>query len=184
MREESGLEFLGAEAEAVALLRSELVDARTGLYSFSVFMQFVELEFYRFEAYHVPFSVILFELAQTDSEPMPVEALTAAALRMKLVLRDVDVIGHAGSTPSDFGILLPGLRPAQSLVTASKALQALTASCLAPGLNKRTLRTSFGVAGLPEDGNEIDSLIRAALQARHDAEGKPLPVSCARGADR
>ncbi|MBZ0185297.1 MAG: hypothetical protein K8F91_03520, partial [Candidatus Obscuribacterales bacterium] len=63
MKDENVLEFLGSEAEAVGLLDNELVDNRTGLYSYSVLLQFVEIEFYRFEAYHVPFSLILFEMS-------------------------------------------------------------------------------------------------------------------------
>lgn len=180
MKDENVLEFLGSEAEAVGLLDNELVDNRTGLYSYSVLLQFVEIEFYRFEAYHVPFSLILFEMSGKDHDTFAVEAITTASVRIGLVLGSRDVLGH-GDDANQYGILVPGLRPTQCLMIASKVFQVLTACSLAAGLNKRSLDLSFGIAGLPDNGNSIVDLLAAARQARRRARGRGLPVFCFQG---
>lgn len=176
--DEETLGFLGSELTQVQSLQNQLLEPETGLYGYSTFLRFLEIEFYRFEAYFIPFTLVLFELKNSTGE-IPQEAISTAALRISLVIRKLDLVGHFDN--NTYGILLPGTRLAEGVLIAGKILKALTASSLAPGMNKHTLKISFGVAGLPDNGNDLKSLVIAAQAARQQALEKNFPVNAFRG---
>lgn len=176
--DEETLGFLGSELTQVQSLQNQLLEPETGLYGYSTFLRFLEIEFYRFEAYFIPFTLVLFELKNSAGE-IPQEAISTAALRISLVIRKLDIVGHFDN--DTYGILLPGTRLAEGVLIAGKILKALTASSLAPGMNKHTLKISFGVAGLPDNGNDLRSLVIAAQAARQQALEKNFPVNAFRG---
>lgn len=176
--DEETLGFLGSELTQVQSLQNQLLEPETGLYGYSTFLRFLEIEFHRFEAYFIPFTLVLFELKNSAGE-IPQEAISTAALRISLVIRKLDIVGHFDN--DTYGILLPGTRLAEGVLIAGKILKALTASSLAPGMNKHTLKISFGVAGLPDNGNDLRSLVIAAQAARQQALEKNFPVNAFRG---
>ncbi len=176
--DEETLGFLGSELAQVQSLQNQLLEPETGLYGYSTFLRFLEIEFYRFEAYFIPFTLVLFEM-KTSTGEIPQEAISTAALRISLVIRKLDLVGHFDN--NTYGILLPGTRLAEGVLIAGKILKALTASSLAPGMNKHTLKISFGVAGLPDNGNDLKSLVIAAQAARQQALEKNFPVNAFRG---
>lgn len=176
--DEETLGFLGAELAQVQSLQNQLLEPETGLYGYSTFLRFLEIEFYRFEAYFIPFTLVLFEVKSATGE-VPPEAISTAALRISLVIRKLDIVGHFDK--DTYTILLPGTRLAEGVLIAGKILKALTASSLAPGMNKHTLKISFGVAGLPDNGNDLKSLVMAAQAARAQALEKNFPVNAFRG---
>jgi|AGTN01.2.fsa_nt_gi FOG: GGDEF domain len=182
--DEETLGFLGSELTQVQSLQNQLLEPETGLYGYSTFLRFLEIEFYRFEAYFIPFTLVLFELKNATGE-VPLEAISTAALRISLVIRKLDIVGHFDSdlkvASNTYGILLPGTRLAEGVLIAGKILKALTASSLSPGMNKHTLKISFGVAGLPDNGNDLKSLVIAAQAARQQALEKNFPVNAFRG---
>ncbi len=173
------LEFLGAEAKGVESLESQLLDPKTGMYSYSVMLEFLEREYYRWESYLIPFSLVLFDMSGPQFEKLPVDAENTAFLRLGLVTQPPDIIGHFAGR--DYAILLPGRRPAEAVVIATKALKTLNACALAKGLHKSTLKFSFGIAGLPDNGFTLDHLYLAAKTAQMQAREKSFPVQPWRG---
>jgi diguanylate cyclase (GGDEF)-like protein len=173
------LGFLGAELAHVRTLEKQLLEPETGLCGSPTFLRFLEIEFYRFEAYFIPFTLVLFEMRTVSGGEIPPEAIATAALRISLVIRKLDIVGHFDA--NTYAILLPGTRLAEGVLIAGKILKALTASSLAPGMNKNTLKISFGVAGLPDNGNDLKSLVVAAQTARQQALEKNFPVNAFRG---
>ncbi|MBX9693153.1 MAG: hypothetical protein K2Z81_12260 [Cyanobacteria bacterium] len=173
------LAFLGAEAKGVETLESQLLDPKTGMYSYSVMLDFLEREYYRWESYLIPFSLVIFDMSGPNFEKLPVDAVTTAFMRLGLVTKPPDIVGHFAGR--DYAILLPGRRPAEAVMIATKALKTLNACALGRGLNKSTLNYSFGIAGLPDNGFTLDHLYLAAKTAQLQAREKPFPVQPWRG---
>lgn len=181
--EEKVLEFLGAEVAGVQLLSDELLDPTTGLYSYSVVLKFLEFEFYRYEAYGVPFSLVLFDMrvenAGESSQQNLIEAVNTLAPRIDLVARRLDVVGQFEA--DSYAMVLPGTRLAEAVLLASKCYKSLIATALARGMNRQSLSFAFGAAGLPDNGDSVHSVIAAAQAAKHYAGTKTFPVFGFRG---
>lgn len=181
--EEKVLAFLGAEVAGVQLLSDELLDPSTGLYGYSVVLKFLEFEFYRFESCGVPFSLVLFDMEPQHKDFHTTDVLTEAvntvAPRLDLVLRKLDIAGHFEG--NSYAIVLPGTRLAEAVLLASKCYKTLTAAALAKGLHRGSLKFAFGAAGLPDNGDSLQSVIAAAQAAKHHAASKKFPVFGFRG---
>ena len=175
--------FLGPEARGVELLLDQLQDPKTGMYSYSLMLQLLEREYYRFEAYQEPFSIVLCEMERLSTsgsrEALPSDILLVTYLRMRLVIGKPDMIGHFAD--DSLLLLLPGKRPAEAVALAGKAMKTVTASALSNELHKRTLRLSFGIAGLPDNGYTLNQLFLAAKAAQLQAREKKFPVQPYRG---
>lgn len=177
------LEFLGEGKQTVQALKYNFIRPDTGIFSFEGLLYFMEYEFYRYDAYSWPLSLILFEVSKkrTDvgfgSEPLPAHVINTAALRIELVKRPLDCLGHF---ENEFGLLLPNTRPSQAAFVANRILDALTNTPLAGDIDRRNLMLSFGVAGLPSDGEDLLSLIDAARSARNEAREGTFPIVLSR----
>jgi hypothetical protein len=158
------LDFLGEAATSVQVLSDQLINLTTGLHSFSVLLKYLEREFYRFDAYGVPLSLIIFEISHPSISPIPLQAVSTAALRIEMIKRPSDIAGHFETR--DFALLLPNTQSPTASLIANKVIQVLRAAPLAPGLDKSTLKFSFGIATLPDDGDDLESLIKSAKAAK------------------
>jgi len=178
------LDFLGEGKQTVQALKYTFIRPDTGILSWEGLLYFMEYEYYRYEAYSWPLSIILFEVSKrrTDmgfgAEPLPPHVINTAALRIELVKRPLDALGHFES--SEFGLLLPNTRPSQAAFVANRILDALTNTPLAGDVDRRNLVLSFGVAGLPSDGEDLLSLIDAARSAKNEAREGTFPIVLSR----
>ena len=182
------LDFLGEGKQTVQALRYNFIRPDTGILSWEAMLYYMEYEYYRYEAYSWPLSFIMFEMNKRRADMgYGVDALlphvvNAAALRIELVKRPLDSLGHFES--NDYGLLLPNTRPSQAAFIANRILDALTTTPLAPDVDRRNLLLSFGVAGLPSDGDDVLSLIEAARTAKNEAREGTFPIVLSRSRKR
>ncbi|HEY9788738.1 MAG TPA: diguanylate cyclase [Candidatus Obscuribacterales bacterium] len=170
--DEDVLEFLGETVSAVKVLSDQLINPGSGLLSFSTLLKFLEHETRRFHACGSPLSLILFDIRSTSGNSVPGQAVTTAALRLEMVIRQCDLLGHFEG--QDIALVLPGTDRTQSVFLANKVLQILTSGPLAPGMGRNALQFAVGIASLPEDGNDLPSLISAVKRSKERARQRAL----------
>ena len=96
------------------------------------------------------------------------EVLAAVATTLRSSLRESDFVGRYGG--EEFLILLPDTGKQQARTVAEKVRAAVEAIVLS-NLELR-VTASLGVATLPDDCGEADSLVRAADRALYAAKGR------------
>ncbi|HNM51345.1 MAG TPA: diguanylate cyclase, partial [Candidatus Obscuribacter sp.] len=179
------LDFLGEGKQIIQNLAYNFVRPDTGIVSFEALLYFLEYEFYRYEAYNWPMSLVAFEMSLRrpgsnigETEPLPPQALATAAMRIGLVKRPLDLLTHF--QVNEYAILMPNTKASQAAFVANRILDALTVTPLAPGIDRANISLSFGVANLPSDGEDVESLLQAAEQARLEAREGNFPIVLAR----
>ncbi len=184
------LDFLGDSKQIIQNLAYNFVRTDTGMMSCEALLYFMEYEFYRYDAYNWPMSLVVFDLMLKrtggsgiiEKDSLPVEALATAATRIGLVKRPLDTLAHFYG--QDFAILMPNTKASQAAFVANRVLDALTVTPLAPGIDKANLSLAFGVANLPSDGEDLESLIQAAVDAHSEAKDGTFPIVLARTGKR
>jgi diguanylate cyclase (GGDEF)-like protein len=96
------------------------------------------------------------------------EVLAAVATTLRSSLRESDFVGRYGG--EEFLILLPDTGKQQARIVAEKVRAAVEAIVLS-NLDLR-VTASLGVASLPDDCGDADSLVRAADRALYAAKGR------------
>jgi diguanylate cyclase (GGDEF)-like protein len=94
--------------------------------------------------------------------------LAAVAASLRSSLRQSDFVGRYGG--EEFLLLLPDTGKQQARVVAEKVRAAIEA--IAPTKLDLRVMASLGVATLPEDCGDADSLLRAADRALYSAKGR------------
>jgi hypothetical protein len=184
------LDFLGESKQIIQNLAYNFVRTDTGVMSCEALLYFMEYEYYRYEAYGFPMSLVVFELMLKrtggsgiiEKDPLPVQALNTAAMRIGLVKRPLDTFAHFYG--QDFAILMPNTKASQAAFVANRVLDSLTVTPLAPGIDKANLSLAFGVANLPSDGEDLESMIQAAVDAHSEAREGTFPIVLARTSKR
>lgn len=183
------LDFLGEGKKIIQNLGQNFVRPDTGIISFEALLYFMEYEFYRYEAYNWPMSLVAFELSMrrpgssiNETEPLPAPALATACMRIGLVKRPLDLLAHF--QVNEYAILMPNTKASQAAFVANRILDALTVTPLAPGIDRAILSINFGVANLPADGEDLESLLQATEQARLEARSGNFPIVLARSSKK
>lgn len=184
------LDFLGESKQIIQNLAYNFVRTDTGVMSCEALLYFMEYEYYRYEAYGFPMSLVVFELMMKrtgssgiiEKDPIPVQALNTAAMRIGLVKRPLDTFAHFYG--QDFAILMPNTKASQAAFVANRVLDSLTVTPLAPGIDRANLSVAFGVANLPSDGEDLESMIQAAVDAHSEAKEGNFPIVLARTSKR
>lgn len=184
------LDFLGDGKQVIQNLALNFQRHETGIYSSEALLYFMEYEYYRFEAYNWPLSLVIFDLYTkrtslsniVEADALPPEALQIAVQRIGLVKRPLDMLTHFQQ--NEFAILMPNTRASQASFVANRILDALTVTPLVPGIDKANLGIAFGVANLPSDGEDIESLLQAAAHAKNEAREGTFPIVLARNSKR
>ena len=182
------LDFLGDGKKEVDKLLESMLREETAVLSYSAFLLYLQHEFYRFEAYGWPLSLILFEMnrkkeydtnqkrgdLQTMFDVLPPSAVQNAAKRIEMVKRPLDILGHYEML--EYALLLPNTRTASAAYVANRILQTLTVTPLIKNLDKKSLKLAFGVANLPADGDTVQQLLAAARKAKDRAVEANFPL--------
>lgn len=182
------LDFLGEGKQVIQALKYNFIRPDTGIFSLEGILYFLEYEFYRFEAYNLPLSLIIMEMSKRKGEgsmqveALPPEIIAQAAMRIDLVKRPLDIIGHFENM--EFALILPNTRPSQAAFIANRILDSVSNTPLANDINKRNLQIAIGVAGLPADGEDIPALIGAARSAKNEALQGTFPIVLSRSLKR
>lgn len=156
---------------------SKLVRPETGLYTYPMFLFFLEQEFHRFERLNVPFSVVLFDMrlrTENGYQPFSGPILNEAVRRLISVRRNLDIIAHFETF--DFATILPHTTTDSAAFFAQRVIELIMSAPLAPGMHPSHIALSFGVAGVPEDCDDPAFLIAAAKEARSKAATSTIPI--------
>lgn len=139
----------------------------SGLYLQMPFLFFMEQEFYRFQCYQVPFSVILMRMAHFKDgsvQPLPSQALKEAIARFDRCRRATDILAHFETF--DMALLLPhtDLRSARGF--SGRLVELMYSAPLVNGMDASELSISMGIGSMPDDGTDLRNILRIARQRR------------------
>lgn len=149
----------------------------TGIISYPAFQYFLEQEFFRFQFYGAPFSVIIFDLwlqGQDKLEALSMQSIAEATRRISSVKRSIDVLAHFEAL--NYALLLPNTETASAAILAHRILEVIYASSLVAGQDPRRVALSFGIAGVPGDCREVGLLLSAAKVAKNVAQKSEFPI--------
>ncbi len=149
----------------------------TGVFSYSAFQYFIEQEYFRFQFYHAPFSVIVFEMwiwTGQKLEALPVQAVAEAARRIDVVKRSIDVLAHFEAL--NYALLLPNTETTSAVVLGYRILEVLRMASLVSGMDPQCLAIAMGIAGIPEDCRDVGLLLSAAKVAKNVAQRSEFPI--------
>jgi GGDEF domain-containing protein len=173
-------DFLGDEKSALDLVSNSLMRPETGILSYPSFLYFVRHEFFRFEVYGWPLTIVLFDISKRSNQIEgsfdlvgPREALVAIQ-RIELLKRPLDLICHFETT--SYALLLPNTVDSSGAFLANRIMQALTAAPLSTSLDRKHLHLAFGVASVPADADSIELLIKSGKAALSKARNGDFPV--------
>lgn len=157
------LEFLGEDGTGTNQLAMQLSDPRTGLASFGAILKFADVEVNRFQEYGNPMSLMVFAASAADENPLPINAVTSLVLRVQALKRRLDVAGHLEGDL--YALVLPNTKAGAAVLLANRLREALTATPLAPGFDKNSLKLSFGIATMPDQCTDLVTLVAQAKTA-------------------
>jgi GGDEF domain-containing protein len=161
---------VGIDEATLQSVTKHLIRPESGIMTFPAFLYFLDQEYLRYEYFNFPFSLIVFSLGNRQgSQNGPVEALQMLAVkramqRISLVKRPIDLIGHYEMF--DYAVLLPNSNVKAAAALAHRIVDVLREAPLTADLDPRSLVFAFGVAGVPEDCQELDKLLQFAKNAR------------------
>ncbi len=148
----------------------------TGLFIYPAFLYFLEEEFFRIYRAKGVMSVLLFEMREVviidgnvRRKALSPDAVADAAIRISSKKRHTDIVAHYEGY--DFGIILPSTKSSGARVFVQKILKALTDLPLA-GTDGKQISFAFGVASIPEDFVNINSMLGAAELAMNYARDR------------
>lgn len=171
------MEVQSLDRSQIQGVMSKLVRPETGLYTYPMFLFFLEQEFHRYERLNVPFSIVLFDMRLRDAtgmQPFSGPLLTEAVRRLISVRRNLDILAHFETF--DFAAILPHTTTDSAAFFAQRVIELIMSTPLAQGLHPSLVSLSFGVAGVPEDCDDPAFLIAAAKEARVRASQSTIPI--------
>ncbi len=146
------LDFLGDSKTIVQAVENRLHRPETNIFTYEALLYFMQYEFFRYEAYNWPLTLVLFNFGKRSNEfaggldLISQQELLLALKRINLVKRPLDILAHFETL--HYALLLPNTSPSSGAYVANRILQTLTAVPLSTGLDKRNLHVSFGIAGI------------------------------------
>lgn len=170
------LESTALDRSAIEGVSRQLMRTDTGMMTFPALQYFLEQEFRRYEICTSPFSLILFEMWMRTGdkiEPLPASAIRDAALRINSVKRSIDILAH--HEVLNYALVLPQTEAASAAMLAHRILEVLQSGPLG-GIRPESLALAFGVAGLPEDCQDIGLLLSAAKASKKAAQRSEFPI--------
>ena len=161
---------LGFDESTLQSITKMLIRQETDILSYPAFLYFLQQEYLRYEYFNFPFSLIVFSLGHRKGGPAgPVEALQMLAVkramqRISLVKRPIDLLGHFETF--DYGLIIPNANAKAAGALANRIVDVLREAPLTADIDPRSMVFGLGVAGVPEDCQELDKLLAQARQAR------------------
>jgi hypothetical protein len=138
--------------------------------SFSLFLYFLELEFYRYERSPIPFSLLSFSIAKDSGrgiEPLNISEVKKLGFCIDDVKRKIDLLGHFQN--ADFGMILPCTDAAGAKVFANRLMEIICKSNILSESPVSRLLFAGGVASFPEDSMKVELLLPATIEAKNKA---------------
>ena len=165
--------------ELKTLQLNAVTDPLTGLYNRRLFSETFEKELNRGRRYGSPLGLVVLDLHRfkevndKHGHPRGDEVLRAAAATLKKALRTSDSAFRIGG--DEFALLLPQTDAEQGLAL-SRRVETVFAEMLRPLQLSVSVSMDHGVATFPQDGEQVDQLIRVAderlYRLKHANHGK------------
>jgi hypothetical protein len=173
----AGLHAVPIDHVAIERVNKMLSRPDTSILSYPSFHYFLEQEFQRFQQYRIPFSIIIFEMwawHNNELKALSPTALQEAVNRINGAKRSLDLFAHFEAL--SYAILLPHTETPAAAVLAHRILEILRARQLGPEANLSQLALAFGVAGIPEDCQDLSILLAAAKASKVVAQKNNYPI--------
>ena len=165
-----------ADQAAVTVNKAQLwemsvTDSLTGLYIRRFFLAKVSEELRRSERYKHPFAIVMVDIDHfknvndTYGHSEGDQVLKAVSNLFKDTIRQVDIVARFGG--EEFVMLLPETDKENALKLAERLREKVAELTFE---QVPCVRISLGVSGYPEDGSEIESLIKKADAALYKAK--------------
>lgn len=161
---------LGIDEGTLQSVSKALIRQETGILTYPAFLYFLQQEYLRYEYFNFPFSIIVFSLGHRKGgatgpvESLQILAVKRAMQRISLVKRPIDMLGHYETF--DYSLILPNSNAKAAAALAHRIVDVLREAPLTADMDPRGMVFAFGVAGVPEDGQELDKLLSVAKGAR------------------
>lgn len=155
------------------------VSEADGLLSSGAFLFMLQQEFHRHERTGSRFALVFFTIAKTNLldghvEPIDNETFAEAARRIVQCKRKLDVVGHFDETTC--AMLLPETDAAGAAVLANRLIQLMSKPALSRNVEGQVLVHSYGIASLPDDVRDVETLVAAARVAKNKSKMMGAPV--------
>lgn len=147
---------------------SALTDAETGILTFEALQFFLEREFARSFRFGTTFSLMVFCMKLQSKERPTMQASKIVSLTTSAIAKikhDVDVFGHFGE--KGYAIILPNASSGQAATLVDKITTNL--SKFAPELAQTRPSFFFGIANVPTDAKDLESVVSNAQKAMQEA---------------
>jgi two-component system, cell cycle response regulator len=152
------------------------VDELTGLLTKRSLFRALETEITRAQRYRHPISVLMMDLDHfkrvndTYGHLVGSQCLAEVGKLIRESTRETDVSGRYGG--EEFITFLPESETAAGLIVAERIRQAMEKHTFRYDDTAYQVRVSIGVATWPADGNDVESLVRAADTALYRAKNE------------
>ena len=173
----AGLQATPVDTVAIERVNKMLARPDTSILSYPSFHYFLKQEFDRFQQYRIPYSVIIFEMwawHNNELKALSPTALQEAVTRINGAKRSLDLFAHFEAL--SYAILLPHTETPAAAVLAHRILEILRSRSLGPEASQSQLALAFGVAGIPEDCQDIGLMLAAAKAAKVVAQKNNYPI--------
>jgi GGDEF domain-containing protein len=155
------------------------VSEADGLLNPGAFLYFLQQEYSRHERTGTRFALVLFSFGKTnilDGKEHPLDLASAAEAnrRMLQTKRKLDVIGHFDA--NNCAILLPETDTAGAAVFAHRLIHLMNKPPLTAEMQGQALLFSFGIASVPDDARDVETLVAATRVAKNKSKMMGAPV--------
>ncbi|MBX9667118.1 MAG: DUF4388 domain-containing protein [Candidatus Obscuribacterales bacterium] len=140
----------------------------TNVYTSDVMQFFLDREFARSYRFASTFSLVVFSLKLKSDVPAsmtPLKIASMVASAITKIKQEVDILGHFGD--KGYAIILPG----SDAHEAAKLVDKITTGLANHAPELAEIRPTFyvGIASVPHDAKDLNSLVINAQKAMHDA---------------
>ncbi|MGD9682323.1 MAG: DUF4388 domain-containing protein [Candidatus Obscuribacterales bacterium] len=147
---------------------SALCNTDTRILTFEAFEMFLDREFARAYHFSAAFSLIVFSMKlskSNDPSRTASDTIHDVVRAIGKIKNDVDIFGHFGER--GYGLILPGANASQAVSMVDKITTNLTK--FSPSLSNNRPIMFFGIASVPQDAQDVGSLMSNAQVAMLEA---------------
>lgn len=174
---QSSLESIGVDQALVTAAKKSILRPESGMLPFPLFLSFLEQEFMRYEYTRSPFTLVIFDVMvnkEKGPEPIAGNAVKGLTDIVNSIKREIDWLGHFRTI--EFGVLLPHTDVHSATFFVSRLVEEVKASTIGGADNSGDVSIAVGVAGLPQDGQNLGVLLSAAVEAKKNSREKGVPI--------
>jgi GGDEF domain-containing protein len=172
------LQQIGVEESSVRSAYAAIMRAESGMLNMQLLFHFLEQELIRAEFCRTPFSLIIFDVRRRDDKgtehPIAGNSAKIISEAFAQIKRPIDILGHFRSI--EYGLILPFTDANGATVFANRFIEVLKQKPLPQADSIANTVCSFGIASIPQDYQDLNNLIGAAVEAKNSATKAKMPI--------